>query len=194
MATLVGKKAPAFKAKAVLNGEILEKEVTLDQYKGKWLVLFFYPLDFTFVCPTELVALSDSLPEFQQRNAEVLGVSCDSEYSHLAWTRTPRKQQGVEGLRVPLAADFTKTISRDYGVLFEENGASLRGVFLINPEGTVVSETIHFFPVGRSVGEILRTLDAFQAAGKGVVCPVNWSKGKEAINPKKAEEYFEKVE
>jgi alkyl hydroperoxide reductase subunit AhpC len=99
----------------------------------------------------------------------------------------------VEGVQVPLAADFTKTISRDYGVLYEENGISLRGTFLINPEGTVVSETVHFFPVGRSVDEILRSLDGFQEAGKGMVCPINWSKGKEAINPKKAQEYFAKV-
>jgi len=133
------------------------------------------------------------LPEFQKRNADVLAVSCDSEYSHRAWTNTPRQQLGVAGIEVPLAADFTKTISRDYGVLFEENGISLRGVFLVNPEGTVVSETVNFFSVGRNIDEILRTLDAFQEAGKGMVCPVNWSKGREAINPKKASEYFEKV-
>ncbi len=140
-----------------------------------------------------MTALSDRLPEFRKRSAEVLAVSCDSEYSHLAWTNTPRKQLGVAGIDIPLAADFTKSISREYGVLFEANGISLRGTFLINPEGTVVSQAVNFFPVGRNVEEILRTLDAFQEAEKGMVCPVNWSKGKEAINPKKASEYFEKV-
>lgn len=139
------------------------------------------------------MALSDRLPEFQKRNAEVVAVSCDSEYSHLAWYNTPRKQSGVAGIEIPLAADFTKTISRDYGVLFEANGISLRGAFLVNPEGTVVSETVNFFPVGRNVEEILRTLDAFQETEKGLVCPVNWSKGKEAINPKEASRFFEKL-
>lgn len=193
MATLVGKKAPAFKAKVVLGGEILEKEATLDQYKGKWLVLFFYPLDFSCLCPTEIVALSDSLPEFRKRDAEVLAISCDSEFCHLAWTRTPRRQLGIGDVNIPLASDYTKTISRDYGVLFEENGIALRGVFLVDPEGTVVSETVHFFPVGRSVDEILRTLDAFQEVGKGRVCPVNWSRGQPAIDPRNPAEYFGKL-
>jgi len=139
------------------------------------------------------VALSDSLPEFKKRNAEVVAVSCDSEYSHLAWFNTPRKQLGVAGIELPLAADFTKAVSRDYGVLFESNGISLRGTFLVNPEGVVVSETVHFFPVGRSVDEMLRTLEAFQETEKGLVCPVNWSRGKETINPRKASEYFDKV-
>ena len=120
-------------------------------------------------------------------------MSTDSQYSHKAWTDVPRNKGGIAGAKIPIGADFNKTVSRDYGVLFEANGAALRGTFLINPEGTVVSETVNFFPVGRSVVETLRTLDAFQAAGEGVVCPVDWSKGKDAINPNEASKYFEKV-
>jgi peroxiredoxin (alkyl hydroperoxide reductase subunit C) len=122
-----------------------------------------------------------------------VGVSCDSNYSHKAWAETPRNKGGIAGLQVPLVGDFTKTIARDYGVLFEANGISLRGTFIVNPEGTVVSESVNFFPVGRNVEEALRTIDAFQEAGKGQVCPVGWSKGKESINPKEAGRYFEKV-
>ena len=120
-------------------------------------------------------------------------MSTDSQYSHKAWTDVPRNKGGIAGVKIPIGADFNKTVSRDYGVLFEANGAALRGIFLINPEGTVVSETVNFFPVGRSVVETLRTLDAFQAADKGVVCPVDWSKGKDAITPSEASKYFEKL-
>ena len=133
------------------------------------------------------------MSEFQQRGAEVVAISCDSQYSHKAWTETPRNKGGIQGVQIPVASDFTKTIARDYGVLFEANQISLRGTFIINAEGTVVSETVNFFPVGRNVDEAIRTIDAFQEAAKGVVCPINWSKGKEAINPKEAAKYFEKV-
>ncbi len=122
-----------------------------------------------------------------------MAVSADSQYSHLAWYQTPRNKGGIAGVNYPILSDFTKQTSRDYGVLFEANGISLRGTFIINPEGTVVSETVNFFPVGRNVEEMLRTIDAFQEAGKGAVCPANWTKGKESINPKEAGKYFEKV-
>jgi alkyl hydroperoxide reductase subunit AhpC len=192
MATLVGKPAPKFKTQAVVKGEI--KEVSLDDYKGKWVVLFFYPLDFTFVCPTEITGFADRLGEFQSRAAEVLAVSIDSQYSHLAWYKTPRNQGGIAGSEYPILADVTKSISRDFGVLDEAKGIALRGVFLINPEGNVVSETVNFFNVGRNIEEVLRTVDAFQQAAKsGEVCPANWTKGKETINPKAASKFFEKV-
>lgn len=120
-------------------------------------------------------------------------MSTDSQYSHKAWAEVPRNKGGIAGVKIPIGADFNKTVSRDYGVLFEANGAALRGTFIINPEGTVVASAVKFFPVGRNTEEVLRSLDAFQAAGTGVVCPVNWKKGGDAIDPKQASKYFEKV-
>ena len=133
------------------------------------------------------------MPEFQQRGAEVACCSTDSQYSHLAWVNTPRNKGGIAGTAIPVIADFTKTVSRDYGVLFEAKGIALRGLFIINPEGTVMSEIVNFFSIGRSVDEAIRTLDALQEAAKGAVCPANWSKGQSSINPKEAAKYFEKV-
>ena len=133
------------------------------------------------------------MSEFQGRGAEIVGVSCDSNYSHKAWAEIPRNKGGIAGINVPLIGDFTKTIARDYGVLFEANGISLRGTFIIDPEGVVKSESVNFFPVGRNVEEALRTVDAFQEAAKGAVCPMGWTKGKESINPKEAAKYFEKL-
>ena len=133
------------------------------------------------------------MSEFQQRGAEIVGCSIDSQYSHKAWYETPRNKGGIAGVNVPILADVTKTIARDYGVLDEAKGIALRGTFIVNEQGTVVSETVNFFPVGRNVEEALRTVDAFQEAAKGVVCPMGWSKGKETINPKEASKFFEKV-
>ena len=133
------------------------------------------------------------MSEFQSRGAEVVGVSCDSHYSHKAWAEVPRNKGGIAGINVPLIGDFTKTIARDYGVLFEANQISLRGTFIIDPDGVIKSEAVNFFPVGRNVDEALRTIDAFQEAAKGAVCPIGWTKGKESINPKEAAKYFEKV-
>jgi peroxiredoxin (alkyl hydroperoxide reductase subunit C) len=193
MATLVGKAAPKFKAAAIVKGAI-KPDVSLDDYKGKWVVLFFYPLDFTFVCPTEIISFADRTADFASRGAEVIGVSIDSQYSHLAWYNTPRNKGGIAGSDYPIVADVTKSIARDYGVLDEAKGIALRGVFLINPDGVVQSETVNFFNIGRNVDEILRTLDAAQQAAKtGEVCPANWSKGKDTINPKEASKFFEKV-
>ena len=192
MATLVGKPAPKFKTQAIVKGAI--KEVSLDEYKGKWVVLFFYPLDFTFVCPTEITGFADRVADFQSRGAEVIGVSIDSQYSHLAWYNTPRNKGGIAGTDYPVLADVTKQISRDYGVLMEDKGIALRGLFIINPEGVVVNETVNFLGVGRSVDETLRLIDAFQHNAKtGEVCPANWTKGKDTINTKEAGKYFEKV-
>lgn len=192
MATLVGKPAPKFKTQALVRGEI--REVSLDDYKGKWVLLFFYPLDFTFVCPTEIVGFANRVGEFQSRGVEILGVSIDSAYSHLAWYNTPRNRGGIAGTPYPILADVTKAISRDYGVLDEAKGIALRGTFLINPDGQVVHESVNFFNVGRNVDETLRLVDAFQhAARSGEVCPANWTQGKESINTKEAHRYFEKV-
>ena len=170
----VGEAAPDFAMKVVVDGQIAAEKVSLADYAGKWLVLFFYPLDFTFVCPTEILALSDRIDEFKELNAEVLGVSIDSVYSHKAWVSTPRDQNGIAGLQYPLAADLTKQAAADYGVLIEEEGIALRGLFIIDPEGTLQYSVIHGLNVGRSVDETLRVLEAIQSGG---LCPANWKPG-----------------
>ena len=193
MPAQVQKEAPDFTATAVVNEEF--KPVKLSDYKGKYVVLFFYPLDFTFVCPTEIVAFSDRIKEFHDRGAEVLGCSTDSQFSHLAWIQTPRAQGGLGGLTYPLLADLTKKISSDYGVLLE-GGIALRGTFLIDQKGVVRAATIHDLPLGRSVDEALRVLDALQHFEKhGEVCPANWHKGAATIKPgvKESKEYFQKA-
>ncbi len=179
--TLVQKKAPDFAATAT-SGKLF-KDVKLSDYKGKWLVLFFYPLDFTFVCPTEITAFSDRIADFKKLDCEILGCSVDSQFSHLAWMDTPRKQGGLGKIEYPLLADITKKIAADYGVL-TEGGIALRGLFLINPEGNVVYNVVHDLAVGRSVDETLRVLKAFrQVAKTGEVCPANWDTGKKTMQP-----------
>eukprot|EP01087_Luapelamoeba_hula_P004265 TRINITY_DN141_c0_g1_i1.p2 TRINITY_DN141_c0_g1~~TRINITY_DN141_c0_g1_i1.p2 ORF type:complete len:199 (-),score=25.57 TRINITY_DN141_c0_g1_i1:72-668(-) len=191
----VGKAAPNFLADAVVGQDF--KQISLADYKGKWVVLFFYPLDFTFVCPTELLAFSDRAPEFEKINTSIIGISVDSKFSHLAWLNTSRKEGGLGGsLNYPLVSDLTHSISRDYDVLIEEAGHSLRGLFIINPSGTVVQITKNDPPVGRSVDETLRLVQAFQFVEKhGEVCPVNWTPGSATMkaDPKGSKEYFEKV-
>lgn len=190
--TLVQKQAPDFKAQAVLKGDF--KEVQLSDYKGKWLCLFFYPLDFTFVCPTEITAFSDRHADFQKLNCDVVGCSIDSQFSHLAWTNTPRDKGGLGELAYPLLADVTKRIAADYGVLLPD-GIALRGLFLINPECNVVYEVVHDLNVGRNVDETLRVIRAFQkSAETGDVCPANWDEGKDTMvaDPEKSQEYFSK--
>lgn len=160
-------------------------------------MLFFYPLDFTFVCPTEIIAFSDRVNEFKALGAEVVGVSVDSHFSHLAWINTDRKKGGLGKLEYPLLADLTKQISRDYGVLLEDAGISLRGLFIIDPNGVVRQITINDLPVGRSVDETLRLIKAFQYFEKhGEVCPANWDpeKNKDTIKPdvSGSKSYFEK--
>ncbi|MBI4055150.1 MAG: peroxiredoxin [Elusimicrobia bacterium] len=190
MSTLVQKPAPDFKAMAAAGK--LFKEIRLSDYRGKWLVLFFYPLDFTFVCPTEITAFSDRIEDFKKLGCEVLGCSVDSQYAHLAWIGTPRKEGGLGEIRYPLLADVTKKIASDYGVLTEA-GIALRGLFLIDPEGKVVYSVIHDLGVGRNVEEILRVLKAFQHLAKtGEVCPANWKEGARSMvaDPVKSKEYF----
>uniref|UniRef100_A0A182K6H4 thioredoxin-dependent peroxiredoxin n=1 Tax=Anopheles christyi TaxID=43041 RepID=A0A182K6H4_9DIPT len=186
--------APSFKGTAVVNNDF--REIKLEDYKGKYLVLFFYPLDFTFVCPTEIIAFSDRINEFKELNTEVIGVSVDSHFSHLAWVNMPRKAGGLGKLEYPLLADLTKQISADYGVLLKD-GISLRGLFIIDPAGVVRQITINDLPVGRSVDETLRLIKAFQFVEKhGEVCPANWEPKTNAAtikpNPKDSREYFEK--
>ncbi|MEE8424729.1 MAG: peroxiredoxin [Elusimicrobiota bacterium] len=188
--TLVQKDAPDFAATAV-SGKLF-KEIKLKDYKGKWLVLFFYPLDFTFVCPTEITAFSDQIEDFRKLKCEILGCSVDSQFSHLAWTNLPRKEGGLGKIEYPLLADITKKIAADYGVL-TEGGIALRGLFLINPDGNVVYNVVHDLAVGRSVDETIRVLKAFQQVAKtGEVCPANWDSGKKTMQPdtEKSKKYF----
>lgn len=193
MPAQVQKEAPDFTASAVVNGDIVEG-FKLSSTRGKYAVLFFYPLDFTFVCPTEIIAFSDRIEEFKKRNCEVIGVSVDSAYSHLAWVNTPRKQGGLGDLKYPLVADLTKKISADYGVLLEDAGIALRGLFVLDQKGIVHAITIHNLPLGRSVDEALRVVDALQYFEKhGEVCPANWKPGDATIDTKNAGAYFDKV-
>jgi alkyl hydroperoxide reductase subunit AhpC len=190
----IGKPAPDFKKQAVVDGEI--KEIQLSDYKGKYLLLFFYPLDFTFVCPTEIIAFNDRLAEFEKLGVNVLAASIDSQFSHLAWVNTPRKSGGLGPTKLPLIADVTKSLSRDYGVLLEDAGVALRGSFIIDPNGILRQITINDLPVGRSVDETLRLLEAFQFTDKhGEVCPANWKKGEKTMkaDPEKSKEYFGSV-
>lgn len=192
MGVLVGRPAPDFTASAVLENRILEK-YSLSDLKGKYVVLFFYPLDFTFVCPTELHAFNEKLDEFEKRNVQVVGVSVDSHFSHLAWLDTPREKGGIKGVAYPLVSDINKTISRDYDVLCEDGGIAYRGLFLIDREQIVRHQVVNDFPLGRSVDEVLRMVDALQFTEEhGEVCPANWNRGDRSMKPDREglEEYF----
>jgi peroxiredoxin (alkyl hydroperoxide reductase subunit C) len=182
MSTLVTKQAPDFKATAVLgNGDF--QEVSLSDYKGQYVLLYFYPLDFTFVCPSEILAFNSKVAEFKERGVQLLGCSIDSEFSHFAWRNTPVEKGGIGEIDYPLIADKSKNIARDYGILFNEEVA-LRGLFLIDKEGVVRHSTINDLPLGRNVEEALRVVDALQYTEEhGEVCPANWEKGKEAMKP-----------
>lgn len=196
MAVFVQRPAPAFTATAVVEGEF--KEISLSEYLGQWVILFFYPMDFTFVCPTEILAFNDALPQFQALNGSVLGVSTDSQYSHFAWAQQPRKQGGIgPDLKLPLIADRNMNISKDYGVLIEEEGIALRGLFIIDPKGIVRQITVNDLPVGRSVDETIRLLKAFQFVEEhGEVCPLGWTEGAKTIkpDPKGSMDYFSTVD
>lgn len=183
MAVLVRKEAPNFTAQAVFPDNSI-KELTLKDYlKGKYGVLFFYPLDFTFVCPSEILAFSSKVEEFKKRNVEVIGVSIDSQYTHLAYRNTPNDKGGIGQITFPLVADLTREIAADYDVL-SDVGVSLRGTFLIDKEGIVRHQIINDLPLGRNIEEALRMVDALQYVEKnGEVCPANWSEGKEAMKP-----------
>ena len=180
MSALVAKPAPDFTAQAVMpDGSF--KEIKLSDYKGKYVILFFYPLDFTFVCPTEIIAFSEKIDEFKKRNTEVLGVSIDSHFSHLAWRNTDRKKGGLGDIAYPLVADLNKKITYDYGVMHEA-GIAFRGLFLIDKEGVVQHQLINNLPLGRNIDEALRMVDVLQFHEKsGEVCPANWKQGDDVI-------------
>jgi peroxiredoxin (alkyl hydroperoxide reductase subunit C) len=174
----VGQKAPDFDMPSTADIEKLDRNVKLSDYAGKWVVLLFYPLDFTFVCPTELTAFSDRYDDFEGIGAEIVGVSTDSVFSHRAWLQTPRDKGGVEGLRYPLASDITKQVSADYGVLIEDKGVALRGLFVIDPEGILRYAVIHDLNVGRSAEETIRVIQALQTGG---LCQADWRPGQETL-------------
>ncbi|SJL02998.1 probable TSA1-thiol-specific antioxidant [Armillaria ostoyae] len=195
MVALIQRPAPTFKAAAVVDG--LFEDVSLTDYLGQWVVLFFYPMDFTFVCPTEILAFNDALAEFKALDTKVLGVSTDSQHSHFAWANQPRKEGGLgPDLKLTLIADRNMSISRDYGVLLEEEGIALRGLFIIDPKGILRQITVNDLPVGRSVDETIRLIKAFQFTDKhGEVCPANWHEGDKTMkaDPKGSKEYFSAV-
>ena len=191
----VGQKAPDFTATAVVDQEF--KEISLSQYKGKYVVLLFYPLDFTFVCPTEITAFSDRYSDFSSKNTEVLGVSVDSQFSHLSWIQTARNQGGLGDINYPLVSDLKKEIATAYNVLDDAEGVALRGLFIIDPDGVIMHSTINNLPVGRNVDETLRVLQAFQyvQANPDEVCPANWTPGDKTMKPgpEGSKEYFSAI-
>lgn len=182
MSRLVGKTAPDFSAEAVVGGEF--KTISLSNYQGKWKVLFFYPLDFTFVCPTEITAFSDAANKFREINCELITCSVDSKFSHLAWTKMARNEGGLGSINFPILADLSKKIARDYEVLIEEAGVALRGLFIIDDKNVIQHATINNLSVGRNVNETLRLVEAYQYTAKnGEVCPAGWNKGDEGMKP-----------
>lgn len=191
---IIGNAAPDFKANALVNGEIKEG-VSLSDFNGKWKVLYFYPLDFTFVCPTEITAFDDHLDKFKEANCEVIGCSVDSEFSHLAWSQKSRDEGGIGQIRYPILADITKQIAREYGVLHDE-AVALRGTFILDDKNVVQHCSINNLSVGRNVEEVLRLVEGYQHTAKhGEVCPANWNKGGDTMkpDPKGSKEYFSKL-
>jgi peroxiredoxin (alkyl hydroperoxide reductase subunit C) len=183
MAAQVTQPAPGFTTTAVMPDNTFKDNFSLADYKGKYVVLFFYPLDFTFVCPSEIIAFDKRLKEFKERGCEVIGASVDSHFTHWAWKQTPVEKGGIGNIQFPLVADLTKNIAREYGVLVNDSVA-LRGLFLIDKDGIVRHALINDLPLGRSVDEALRVLDALQFHEKhGEVCPANWHKGEEGMTP-----------
>ena len=187
----VGMFAPDFSATAVVDQEF--KDINLSQYRGKYVVLFFYPLDFTFVCPTEITAFSDRYNDFSTKNTEVLGVSVDSKFTHLAWIQTPRNEGGIGDINYPLVSDLKREISQAYNVL-NEDGEADRGLFIINPKGIIMHSTINKAPVGRNIDETLRILQAYQyvESHPDEVCPAGWTPGDKTMkeDPEGSKEYF----
>lgn len=189
----IGKPAPEWAGTALVSGEF--QDISLAKYRGKYLVFFFYPADFTFVCPTEIISFSERVEEFRKINCEVVGCSTDSHFSHLAWVNTPRKQGGLGSMNIPLLADKTMEISRTYGCLKEDEGVAFRALYIIDDKGNLRQITINDLPVGRSVDEALRLVQGFQFTDKhGEVCPANWKPGADTMKPdvKGSKSYFSK--
>jgi len=184
MFSLIGKKAPLFKAEAVLDGRSIST-MHLEDFKGKHVVLFFYPLDFTFVCPTEIHAFQEKLEEFKKRNTILLACSVDSVYSHLAWLETPKEKGGIQGITYPIIGDLGGKIAREYGVL-NDDGVAYRGLFLLDKNGVVRHQVVNDLPLGRNVDEVVRMIDALQHHEQyGEVCPANWNKDQKAMQATK---------
>jgi peroxiredoxin (alkyl hydroperoxide reductase subunit C) len=180
---LVGKPAPEFKNKAVIGNRIVN-DFSLTSFLGKHVVFFFYPLDFTFVCPTELHAFQERIEDFEKREAQVVGCSVDSPFSHLAWLNTPKSKGGIQGVTYPLVSDITKSISEAYDVLIPSEGIAYRGLFLIDKTGIVRHQVVNDLPIGRSIDEVLRTLDALIfTETHGEVCPADWKHGRKGLKP-----------
>jgi peroxiredoxin (alkyl hydroperoxide reductase subunit C) len=183
MSAQVTQSAPSFSTTAVMPDNTFNDNFALADYKGQYVVLFFYPLDFTFVCPSEIIAFDDKLLEFKSRNCQVIGASVDSHFTHLAWKNTPRVEGGIGNIQYPLVSDLTKSIATDYEVLLGD-GIALRGLFLIDKDGLLRHKLVNDLPLGRNVDEALRVLDALQFTEEhGEVCPANWNKGDEAMKP-----------
>jgi len=183
MSTLVTKQAPDFTATAVMGDNSFKEDFKLSDYRGNYVILFFYPLDFTFVCPSEIIAFDKALAKFHEKNCEVIGVSIDSHFTHLAWKNTPVNDGGIGNIQYPLVADLDKSISRRYSVLLDM-GIALRGTFLIDREGIIRHAVINDLPLGRSIDEALRMVDALEFhEAHGDVCPANWKQGEEAMTP-----------
>lgn len=210
MAVLVGKKAPLFETDAVINGGEFVEKFSLDQYIGKkYVIFFFYPLDFTFICPTEILAFQEKLDEFEKRNVAVVGCSIDSKYAHLAWLNMDKSQGGIKGVTFPLVSDLSKTIAQNYDVLageyeynaeddeidFKGDAVSYRGLFLIDKQGVVRHQLVNDLPFGRNIDEALRMVDALQHYEEhGALCPANWRPGEDTVEPtpEGVIEYFRK--
>lgn len=191
---MVTKPAPVFSGTALVNGTDF-KEISLNDYKGKYVVLVFYPLDWTFVCPTEILAFNDRAEEFHKLGCEVIVASTDSQFSHHAWANTPRSEGGLKPMKIPMLADLTHQVSKDYGVYVESDGVDLRGLFIVDGKGTLRHTTVNDRPVGRSVDETLRLVQALQFADEyGEVCPAGWTPGSDTIkpDPEAKKEYFSK--
>jgi peroxiredoxin (alkyl hydroperoxide reductase subunit C) len=184
MSVLVGKQAPDFTAAAVMPDGSIKGDLKLSDYKGQYVVLFFYPLDFTFVCPTELIAFSKRNKEFEAREVQVIGCSIDSQFTHIAWRNTPVEEGGIGAVTYPLVADVKHAICQAYDVEFEQAGVAFRGSFLIDRDGKVRHQVVNDLPLGRNVDEMLRMIDALQFTEKyGEVCPAGWNKGDEGMKP-----------
>lgn len=174
----MGLPAPLFTLKSTKNLKTLEEDISLEDYRGKWVILFFWPLDFTYVCPTEITAFSDRYKEFEHLDCHIIGVSVDSVHTHRAWIQTPRDRNGIGEVNYPLASDFHKEVARAYGVLDDDSGAAHRGLFIIDPEGILRYHVVTDMNIGRSVDETLRVLQALQAGG---LCPANWKPGEKTL-------------
>jgi len=179
MTAKIEENAPDFSIPSTKNLEMLNEDISLSDYKGKWLILFFYPFDFTFVCPTEILAFNEQYEDFKQEGAEILGISTDSHYCHNAWMKRPLEEGGIGDLKFPLGADIKKEVSKSYGVLCDDKGVAFRGVFIINPHGIVKYSVIHNMDVGRNVDEILRVLKALKTEK---LCPANWQPGDKTLD------------